>query len=155
MATRTRAYIPFFRVKLKYLFRIFVYFFSLFLFLFLLDEFRSKVACENDVIQLVCNPYSRIAIYSAKFGRTEYESIQCAQPLGVMEESKYTMPATQLKSHSLTGKEESVHLLSFAYKGIYVKHQTNFKVKKKLVMRAGFMRIYSGIPNYIDKLGLD
>lgn len=52
------------------------------------DEFRSKVACENDSIQLVCNPYSRIAIYSASFGRTEYESIQCAQPQGVMEECK-------------------------------------------------------------------
>lgn len=54
------------------------------------DEFRSKVACENDVIQLVCNPYSRIAVYSASYGRTEYESIQCAQPLGVKEESEYT-----------------------------------------------------------------
>lgn len=53
------------------------------------DEFRSKVACENDVIQLECNPFSRIAIYSASFGRTEYESIQCSQPQGVMEESEY------------------------------------------------------------------
>ncbi|XP_031626186.1 uncharacterized protein LOC116342639 [Contarinia nasturtii] len=50
-------------------------------------EFRSKVACENDTIQLVCNPYSRIAVYSASFGRTSYESIQCSQPQGVMEES--------------------------------------------------------------------
>lgn len=46
------------------------------------------MACENDVIQLVCNPYSRIAVYSASYGRTEYESIQCAQPLGVKEESE-------------------------------------------------------------------
>ncbi|KAH8336515.1 hypothetical protein KR074_005633, partial [Drosophila pseudoananassae] len=51
-------------------------------------EFRSKVACHNDVAQLECNPYSRIAIYSASFGRTEYESIQCPQPQGVREESK-------------------------------------------------------------------
>ncbi|XP_070492684.1 protein eva-1 homolog C-like [Chironomus tepperi] len=43
-------------------------------------EFRSKVACENDVIQLMCNPYSRIAIYGASYGKTEYESLQCAQP---------------------------------------------------------------------------
>lgn len=56
------------------------------------DEFRSKVACENDVIQLVCNPYSRIAVYSASYGRTEYESIQCAQPLGVKEESELCCP---------------------------------------------------------------
>lgn len=50
------------------------------------DEFRSKVACENDVVQLMCNPYSRIAIYGASYGRTEYESLQCAQPSGVKED---------------------------------------------------------------------
>lgn len=54
----------------------------------LTDEFRSKVACENDIAQIECNPYSRIAVYSASFGRTEYESIQCPQPQGVKEESK-------------------------------------------------------------------
>ncbi|XP_055911842.1 uncharacterized protein LOC129945903 [Eupeodes corollae] len=42
------------------------------------DEFRSKIACENDNMPLVCNPYSRIAIYSANFGRTERESVQCS-----------------------------------------------------------------------------
>ncbi|XP_055911892.1 protein eva-1 homolog C-like [Eupeodes corollae] len=41
-------------------------------------EFRSKIACENDNMPLVCNPYSRIAIYSANFGRTERESVQCS-----------------------------------------------------------------------------
>ncbi|XP_055852523.1 protein eva-1-like [Episyrphus balteatus] len=41
-------------------------------------EFRSKMACENDNMPLVCNPYSRIAIYSASFGRTERESVQCS-----------------------------------------------------------------------------
>lgn len=35
-----------------------------------------------------CNPHSRIAIYSASFGRTEYESIQCPQLQGVPEESE-------------------------------------------------------------------
>lgn len=58
------------------------------IFFFVTDEFRSKVACENDVIQLMCNPYSRIAVYGASYGRTEYESLQCAQPSGVKEESK-------------------------------------------------------------------
>jgi hypothetical protein len=53
------------------------------------DEFRSKVACENDVINLVCYPGQRVAIFSASFGRTEYESMQCPQPRGVQEESKY------------------------------------------------------------------
>lgn len=45
-----------------------------------IDEFRSKVACENDVIQLMCNPYSRIAIYGATYGKTGDESLQCQQP---------------------------------------------------------------------------
>lgn len=55
------------------------------------DEFRKKVACENDVIQLICNPYSRIAVYSASYGRTEHESLQCTQPQGVKEESRSTI----------------------------------------------------------------
>ncbi|XP_058793800.1 uncharacterized protein LOC131665736 isoform X4 [Phymastichus coffea] len=49
-------------------------------------EFRSKVACENDAINLSCFPNYRIAIYSASFGRTEYESLQCPQPNGVKDE---------------------------------------------------------------------
>uniref|UniRef100_A0A0K8W8I4 SUEL-type lectin domain-containing protein n=1 Tax=Bactrocera latifrons TaxID=174628 RepID=A0A0K8W8I4_BACLA len=57
-------------------------------------EFRSKVACHNDLAQLECNPYSRIAVYSASFGRTEYESIQCPQPQGVREESKFKIYIT-------------------------------------------------------------
>lgn len=55
---------------------------------FVTDEFRSKVACQNDVLHLSCNPPKRIAIYSASFGRTEYESVRCPQPQGVREESK-------------------------------------------------------------------
>ncbi|KAI8033375.1 hypothetical protein M5D96_013867, partial [Drosophila gunungcola] len=58
-------------------------------------EFRSKVACHSDVAQLECNPYSRIAVYSASFGRTEYESIQCPQPQGVREETCLASFATE------------------------------------------------------------
>ncbi|XP_037954051.1 uncharacterized protein LOC119684154 [Teleopsis dalmanni] len=58
-------------------------------------EFRSKVACHNDAAQLECNPYSRIAVYSATFGRTEYESIQCPQPQGVREETCLASRATE------------------------------------------------------------
>ena len=71
-------------LKRKSKFLIFLHFWSI------SDEFRSKIACENDVIQLICNPYSRIAVYGASFGRTEYESLQCGQPQGVREESKHT-----------------------------------------------------------------
>lgn len=60
------------------------------IFVYLLTvEFRSKVACENEVVNLQCNPNSRLAMFSASYGRTEYESIQCPQPQGVPEESKY------------------------------------------------------------------
>lgn len=52
------------------------------------DEFRSKTVCENEVLQLQCNPNSRLAMYSASYGRTEYESIRCPQPQGVREECK-------------------------------------------------------------------
>ncbi|XP_017470412.1 PREDICTED: uncharacterized protein LOC108362068 isoform X2 [Rhagoletis zephyria] len=58
-------------------------------------EFRSKVACHNDIAQLECNPYARIAVYSASFGRTEYESIQCPQPQGVREETCQASYATE------------------------------------------------------------
>lgn len=35
-----------------------------------------------------CEPYTRLAIYSASYGRTQYQSVQCPQPQGVAEESK-------------------------------------------------------------------
>lgn len=47
------------------------------------------MACENEVVTLQCNPNSRLVVFSASYGRTEYESIQCPQPQGVPEESKY------------------------------------------------------------------
>lgn len=59
--------------------------------LLFLDEFRSKMACENEIVQLGCGPNSRIAVYSASFGRTEYESVTCPQPPGIPEESEYSI----------------------------------------------------------------
>ncbi|XP_031782156.1 uncharacterized protein LOC100678597 isoform X2 [Nasonia vitripennis] len=58
-------------------------------------EFRSKVACENDAINLSCFPNYRVAIYSASFGRTEYESLQCPQPNGVKDETCLASHATE------------------------------------------------------------
>lgn len=69
-------------------------------------EFRSKVACENDVMQLHCNPNSRIAIYSASFGRTEYESISCPQPQGVREETCLVSYATETVMQLCHGKRQ-------------------------------------------------
>ncbi|XP_076261457.1 uncharacterized protein LOC143197137 isoform X2 [Rhynchophorus ferrugineus] len=67
-------------------------------------EFRSKVACENERIQLKCNPNSRVAVYSASYGRTQYESIQCPQPQGVPEESCLASYATETVMQLCHGK---------------------------------------------------
>ncbi|XP_062555741.1 uncharacterized protein LOC134220649 isoform X2 [Armigeres subalbatus] len=49
-------------------------------------EFRSLIACEKDVIRLACGRYTRVAIYSASYGRTAYESSHCTQTAGTKEE---------------------------------------------------------------------
>ncbi|XP_075227401.1 protein eva-1 homolog C-like isoform X2 [Lycorma delicatula] len=67
-------------------------------------EFRSKVACQNDALQLKCNPPTRIAIYSASFGRTEYESARCPQPQGVREETCLVSYATETVIQICHGK---------------------------------------------------
>ncbi|CAH0562629.1 unnamed protein product [Brassicogethes aeneus] len=67
-------------------------------------EFRSKVACENERIQLKCNPNQRVAVYSASYGRTEYESIQCPQPQGVPEETCLVSYATETVMHRCHGQ---------------------------------------------------
>lgn len=67
-------------------------------------EFRSKVACENDIVQLECQPYFRIAIYSASYGRTEYESLQCPQRQGVPEETCLVSYATETVMQLCHGK---------------------------------------------------
>ncbi|CRK98370.1 CLUMA_CG011729, isoform A, partial [Clunio marinus] len=58
-------------------------------------EFRSKVACENDLMTFECNPYSRIAINAASFGRTEFQSLQCPQQPGIKEENCLASYATE------------------------------------------------------------
>ncbi|XP_013198725.2 uncharacterized protein LOC106141629 [Amyelois transitella] len=70
-------------------------------------EFRSKVGCENDVLHLSCNPHSRVAIYSAQYGRTEY-SIQCPQPRGIKEETCLEPYATETAMRECHGKRRCV-----------------------------------------------
>ncbi|XP_046986065.1 protein eva-1 [Schistocerca americana] len=67
-------------------------------------EFRSKVACQSETVHLQCNPNARIAVYSASFGRTEYESIQCPQPQGVPEETCLVSYATEIVMRMCHGK---------------------------------------------------
>jgi hypothetical protein len=45
----------------------------------------------------MCNPYSRIAIYGATYGRTEYESLQCAQPAVTKDDEKNFTRKLKLK----------------------------------------------------------
>lgn len=71
-------------------------------------EFRSKVACENEIIQLTCSPYWRITIYSASYGRTEYESVQCAQPQGVLEETCLASYANERVMQICHGKRRCI-----------------------------------------------
>lgn len=51
---------------------------------FLPDEYKSKVACEDDKLRLSCKKSMVIAIYSAIFGRTQGGSLECPyQNLGM------------------------------------------------------------------------
>ncbi|CAG7680673.1 unnamed protein product [Allacma fusca] len=70
------------------------------------SEFKSVIGCEDEVIQLKCNWSSRLAIYSANYGRTEYESVQCPQPNGVPEESCLSSFATETVMQICHGKRQ-------------------------------------------------
>ncbi|XP_022915138.1 protein eva-1 homolog C isoform X4 [Onthophagus taurus] len=79
-------------------------------------EFRSKTACENEILQLKCNPHSRVAVYSASYGRTEYESYQCPQPQGVAEETclvSYAMETVMQICHGKRSCELSADASTF------------------------------------------
>ncbi|XP_046391583.1 uncharacterized protein LOC124159717 [Ischnura elegans] len=71
-------------------------------------EFRSKVACEDEAAELKCGSHARIAVYSASFGRTEYESIQCPQPQGVPEETCLVSYATETAMQMCHGKRKCI-----------------------------------------------
>uniref|UniRef100_A0A1B6DAK0 SUEL-type lectin domain-containing protein n=1 Tax=Clastoptera arizonana TaxID=38151 RepID=A0A1B6DAK0_9HEMI len=67
-------------------------------------EFRSKMACQDEVLSLRCNPNSRVAVYSASYGRTEYETVRCPQPQGVIEETCLVSYATETVMKICHGK---------------------------------------------------
>ncbi|KAG8236053.1 hypothetical protein J437_LFUL016584, partial [Ladona fulva] len=75
---------------------------------FKIVEFRRIVACEDQSTELRCGPHTRIAIYSASFGRTEYESIKCPQPQGVPEESDMSRELRHGDSHAAVPREEKM-----------------------------------------------
>lgn len=56
------------------------------------DEFHSRTVCEDDVIELSCNPNSRLVIYDAQYGRIAHEpSHTCPQPPGVMDDGEISV----------------------------------------------------------------
>ncbi|XP_052870396.1 uncharacterized protein LOC128275967 [Anopheles cruzii] len=61
-------------------------------------EFRSMTSCEKDIVRLTCGQYTRIAIYSATYGRTAYESSHCAQAATSQEQTCLS----EHTSHTLT-----------------------------------------------------
>uniref|UniRef100_A0A182QIG0 SUEL-type lectin domain-containing protein n=1 Tax=Anopheles farauti TaxID=69004 RepID=A0A182QIG0_9DIPT len=61
-------------------------------------EFRSLISCEKDIVRLACGQYTRIAIYSATYGRTAYESSHCTQAAA----SKEQTCLSEHTSHTLT-----------------------------------------------------
>jgi len=67
-------------------------------------EFRSKIICENETINLKCKRNARIAIYSATFGRTHYQSLQCPQSPGVPEETCESSFSTETVMQVCHGK---------------------------------------------------
>ncbi|XP_057365954.1 protein eva-1-like isoform X1 [Daphnia carinata] len=67
-------------------------------------EFRSKIICENETIQLKCKRNARIAIYSATFGRVQFQSAQCLQPPGVDDETCEASFSTETVMQMCHGK---------------------------------------------------
>lgn len=67
-------------------------------------SFSSKVGCEHEKINFACEPNMRLAIFSASYGRTEYQSVQCPQPQGVAEETCLLSYATEIVIEHCHGK---------------------------------------------------
>ncbi|CAK1547066.1 unnamed protein product [Leptosia nina] len=74
-------------------------------------EFRSRTGCEDDVIKLSCNPYSRVAIFDAQYGRTAYESFNCPQAQGVVDENCVAPYAVETVMQICHGKR-SCHIVA-------------------------------------------
>ncbi|KAG8225255.1 hypothetical protein J437_LFUL006487 [Ladona fulva] len=70
------------------------------------NEFRNKVACEEETMDLQCPPRTRLAIYSASFGRSQIDSFSCPQPVGVKEENCLTSYTTETIMQMCQGKRQ-------------------------------------------------
>ncbi|OXB54829.1 hypothetical protein ASZ78_003122 [Callipepla squamata] len=69
------------------------------------NEYKSKVACEDDKLRLSCKKNMVIAIYSAIFGRTQGGSLECPyQNLGMPMIECKSATALQLMIKRCHGK---------------------------------------------------
>ncbi|NXH42182.1 EVA1C protein, partial [Dicaeum eximium] len=69
------------------------------------NEYKSKVACEDDKLRLSCKKSMVIAIYSAVFGRTQGGSLECPyQNLGMPMIECQSATALQLMTKRCHGK---------------------------------------------------
>ncbi|CAM5098841.1 unnamed protein product [Eretmochelys imbricata] len=81
------------------------------------NEYKSKVACEDDKLRLSCKKNTVIAIYSATFGRTQGGSLECPyQNLGMPTIECQSATALQLMTRRCHGKRScSVYASTYEF----------------------------------------
>ncbi|XP_025064374.1 protein eva-1 homolog A [Alligator sinensis] len=81
------------------------------------NEYKSKVACEDDKLRLSCKKSMVIAIYSAIFGRTQGGSLECPyQNRGMPMIECQAAPALQLMTRRCHGKRScSVYASTYEF----------------------------------------
>ncbi|XP_039386592.1 protein eva-1 homolog A isoform X4 [Mauremys reevesii] len=81
------------------------------------NEYKSKVACEDDKLRLSCKKNMVIAIYSAIFGRTQGGSLECPyQNLGMPTIECQSATALQLMTRRCHGKRScSVYASTYEF----------------------------------------
>lgn len=88
---------------------------------FIPDEYKSKVACEDDKLRLSCKKSMVIAIYSAIFGRTQGGSLECPyQNLGV--------PMIGKQGNGLTDHTDLRSVISFT---VFVVERAQLLIRKR------------------------
>ncbi|GAB6032483.1 hypothetical protein CHUAL_011114 [Chamberlinius hualienensis] len=69
-------------------------------------EFITKVACEGEKVLLRCRKGTRIAIFSASYGRGKHSSVECPQADGVPEEECQSSYSTEAVIRICHGKQK-------------------------------------------------
>uniref|UniRef100_A0A8C0GEF9 SUEL-type lectin domain-containing protein n=1 Tax=Chelonoidis abingdonii TaxID=106734 RepID=A0A8C0GEF9_CHEAB len=125
-------------------------------FCFFPDEYKSKVACEDDKLRLSCKKNMVIAIYSAVFGRTQGGSLECPyQNLEMPAIECQSATALQLMTRRCHGKRScSVYASTYEFGdpcypgvhkhlnviytcGIYIKRTLSYRVPHIMLSKTG------------------